>query len=319
MRSDDQCAALINQGLAALQAGNGERAWLLLQTARDSGCRQAELHVGFGALYEQLGEWSKAHAAFDYAIRMEPNLAQGYNNRGRILVMLDQLAEAMADFQRAVALQPENARAHYNIGGVLAQQGEFAAALASFQRAANLAYAPAAQAAQEMQSQLTQGASPKPNRPASSPPANELALTKAMLALATFAYATSGPDRRLTVTDGKRFLGLGSKQQVEQVGRWLVTLEELHEFEKAGYHGSPRGATLEIARTPPFLLRVVPQPAGIYELSIWQEQTVAGTKQQAFKKMREHVYQLEESALSQALQELLNNQVLQIRDGLLTL
>ena len=101
MLSDDQCAALINQGLAALQAGNGESAWLLLQTARDSGCRQAQLHIGFGGLYEQLGEWTKAHAAFDYAIQVDPDLAQGYNNRGRILAMLDQLDDAMADFEQA--------------------------------------------------------------------------------------------------------------------------------------------------------------------------------------------------------------------------
>ena len=310
MLTADQSAALINQALVEIQNGNPQNGWLLLQTAHDGGSRRAELHVGFGAVYERQGELAQAAAAFDYAVNLDRNSAPAYNNRGRIYLMAGLLDGAMADFQQALALQPENARAHYNVGGVLAGQGRFAEALQSFQHAAALHYAPALQALKELQAQVNNGAAHQANHTSHDTPAGDARLLRALITLATFAYATSGPDRRLRVVEAKRFLGLGSKQQVHQQVRWAATIEELHELDQHGYRASLRGATLEIGQQPPFLLRVTAPSAGECELSIWREYPVAGTKQQAFKKMQAHSYTFKEIELAARLDALLATGVL---------
>jgi len=317
MLTDEQTATLINQSFVELQQDNPQQAWLLLQRARDEGSPHVELHVGFGAVYERLGELPHAYAAFDYAVSLGHNSAQAYNNRGRMAIMMGWLEEALADFQQALHWQPENARAHYNVGGILAQQGQVAAALASFQRAAALNYAPAVQAVNELQAQLHQAG---PQLPADRPPAlagEEAFLTRALCHLASFAYATMGPNRRLSVVETKGLWGIGRKQQIHQQVRWTTTLEELHEVDKHGYQASRRGATLEIAQASPFLLRVTAGPAADCELAIWQLVQVPGVKQQTFKKVKEHVYVINARALALTLQTLLTIGVLGLHAELL--
>ena len=53
-----------------------------------------------------------AIADFDEAIKLDPNDATAYNNRGSAKEKLGDYASASADFDQAIKLDPNNATAH---------------------------------------------------------------------------------------------------------------------------------------------------------------------------------------------------------------
>lgn len=68
-------------------------------------------------------------------IRINPNDAQAYSNRGYTLALLGRKAEARADLQRAVALK-DNAPMRNRLGWAYFNMGDFADALREFELAA---------------------------------------------------------------------------------------------------------------------------------------------------------------------------------------
>lgn len=68
-------------------------------------------------------------------IRINPNDAQAYSNRGYTLALLGRKTEARADLQRAVALK-DNAPMRNRVGWAYFNMGDFAEALREFELAA---------------------------------------------------------------------------------------------------------------------------------------------------------------------------------------
>ena len=66
-----------------------------------------------GYLVEELKE---KVSAYDQAIRLDPNLAQAYNNRGGAKVALERYQAAIDDYGEAIRLEPKDAQAYYNRG-----------------------------------------------------------------------------------------------------------------------------------------------------------------------------------------------------------
>lgn len=94
----------------------------------------AETYCRRAAALREQKRFHEALAAFDRAIALKPDYAQGHNGRGIVCANLDRPAEALAAFDRAIVLKPDYAEAHNNRGIVLQELIRCDEALASFDR-----------------------------------------------------------------------------------------------------------------------------------------------------------------------------------------
>ena len=76
--------------------------------------------------------------ANDEAIRLKPDFAEAYNNRGVAKAALGQRAEAITDFDEAIRLKPDFAEAYYNRGITKAELGHHKDAIADYDEAIRL-------------------------------------------------------------------------------------------------------------------------------------------------------------------------------------
>lgn len=97
-------------------------------------------YVNRGNAFFDRGDYEKAFADFEQAIRHDPHEAQAYASRGACQIFLGQPQSAMADFNQAIALDPNQALAFYNRSLLFAQRGDYGAALADARRAKRLGY-----------------------------------------------------------------------------------------------------------------------------------------------------------------------------------
>lgn len=83
-----------------------------------------------GCLFSEGGKAVKARAAYDTAIRLQPDYAEVYNNRGNIKNGLGSYDTALDDYEEAIRLNPNFAEAYSNRGTAKFRLGRHAAALA---------------------------------------------------------------------------------------------------------------------------------------------------------------------------------------------
>ena len=83
----------------------------------------------------QKGEFSRAIAACDRALAMQPNYALGWAARGDSLFQLKRYQRAVDDYDRATRLNPEDEKVWYNRGMALFKLQRYEEAIASFDQA----------------------------------------------------------------------------------------------------------------------------------------------------------------------------------------
>lgn len=88
----------------------------------------------------QRNDCAGALELFDRALRLKPDHAGAWNNRGNALLELGRVEDALQSFARATVLQPDYAEAFYNRGNALLDLNRCEEALQSYERA--LAIAP---------------------------------------------------------------------------------------------------------------------------------------------------------------------------------
>ena len=91
--------------------------------------------IGYLAWVESLEDCILAH---DEAIRLKPDYAEAYNNRGVAKFALGRYDDALADYDEAIRLKPDHARPYYNLGIVKAKLGRHDDALADYDEAIRL-------------------------------------------------------------------------------------------------------------------------------------------------------------------------------------
>ncbi len=91
-----------------------------------------------GYLLIQQGKPEEAIAAYDEAIRLKPDYAEAYNNRGNANDKLGHREDAIADYNQAIQLKPNYAKAYYNRGAVKAKLGHREDAIADYNQAIQL-------------------------------------------------------------------------------------------------------------------------------------------------------------------------------------
>jgi len=102
---------------------------------------------------------NEAIADFSRAIKIKPDLAAAYFNRGNARYKLGELNEAIADYNRAIKIKPDYAAAYFNRGIARMILGDKQGAIEDMQKAVQLFCAqgsPRCQLAQEMLRKLQQ-------------------------------------------------------------------------------------------------------------------------------------------------------------------
>ena len=84
----------------------------------------ADAHYTLGVLFWQRGEFDKATAELQTAIRNQPNYAEAHYTLGTILKQQGKLPEAATALREAIRLQPDFAGAHTTLAAVLRQLGD---------------------------------------------------------------------------------------------------------------------------------------------------------------------------------------------------
>jgi tetratricopeptide (TPR) repeat protein len=88
-----------------------------------------------GAAVQAQGRIKEATKTFDLMLRLNPDFAEGYYNRGVAFSELGQTEEAIQDYSRAVELNPDFYNAHLNLGLSLEALGHSDQAIQSFDQA----------------------------------------------------------------------------------------------------------------------------------------------------------------------------------------
>jgi WD40 repeat protein len=91
-----------------------------------------------GNSYSQAKRYEEALAAYEQAIRLDPNFARSYLNMGNALYNLGRYKEALQAYEQAIRLDPNFARSYHNLGDVLSQSGQYEEAYSSYKKALQL-------------------------------------------------------------------------------------------------------------------------------------------------------------------------------------
>jgi tetratricopeptide (TPR) repeat protein len=90
------------------------------------------------AAYRELGDYERAIADGDRAIRLDAKSDAAYTNRGNAHAAKGDLERAIADYDQAIRLNPKNGSAYGNRGLVYAAKGDADRAIADFDQAIRL-------------------------------------------------------------------------------------------------------------------------------------------------------------------------------------
>ena len=102
----------------------GACAWLL-DNGRLNRADNAKAHYNRGWSYRDKGQFERALADYDEAIRLKPDYAEAYNGRGIAYKQKGRYARAIADYDTALRLEPNYVYAYNNRGNAYSDQGRY--------------------------------------------------------------------------------------------------------------------------------------------------------------------------------------------------
>jgi len=123
------------------------------EALRDGGLSSQDVaatHVNRGVLYDLVGRYQEAFDDFNHSIRINPDIGDGYLNRGVALIRMKRLDDALADVQKGISLgvsQPEIG--YYDRAVIYEQMGRIREAYYDYKRSQEAlpgGYAPAEEA-----------------------------------------------------------------------------------------------------------------------------------------------------------------------------
>jgi tetratricopeptide (TPR) repeat protein len=98
----------------------------------------AEAYYNRGLAFDSKGEHDKAIADFGEAIRLKPDFGYAYDGRGVAEYLKGDYDKAIADENEAIRLDPNQARVYYNRGLACGRKGDVDNAFADFNEAIRL-------------------------------------------------------------------------------------------------------------------------------------------------------------------------------------
>jgi Tfp pilus assembly protein PilF len=83
----------------------------------------ADEHVRLGVAYEERGEWDRAIAEYEAALKIDRRQIQALVNMGNVYTQQHRYPEAERYFQKALELNPAHSMANNNMAWILIAQG----------------------------------------------------------------------------------------------------------------------------------------------------------------------------------------------------
>jgi tetratricopeptide (TPR) repeat protein len=146
-RSDYQKALSLNPDWVKQAASGGKSELdnyaLLLQGKAPKSSEVASLkeetgHKQQGLALARQAQYDRSLAEFTQALKINPQDAEAYNNRGSIYTLQGHYAQAVADFAKALELKPRYAKAYYNRALAYYYQGKYDQAINDLTKAIEL-------------------------------------------------------------------------------------------------------------------------------------------------------------------------------------
>ena len=125
-------------GLTSQEKGEYEEAIRHYDQAIRINPQDAVAYNNRGIAKDALGRHDQAIDDFDQAIRINPQLTQAYNNRGNAKHTLGQHHDAMVDYNQAIHIKPQYAQAYYNRGNAKHTLGQHHDAMADYDQAIHI-------------------------------------------------------------------------------------------------------------------------------------------------------------------------------------
>jgi len=122
-------------GLTFQERGKYEEAIKHYDEAIRINPQHAVIYNNRGAAKGVLGKHKEAIVDYDEAIRISPQDAKAYYNRGNAKKALDQCSQAIADYDRAIGINPHDAESYNNRGTAKGVLGMYDQAIADFDHA----------------------------------------------------------------------------------------------------------------------------------------------------------------------------------------
>ena len=113
-----QATALVSQSSTALNNGDNDKAIATASEAIRLNPDDAVAFTNRGLAHSRKGDYDQALADYDEAIRLDPKYARAFNNRGFAYSKKGDPDRAIADYSEAIRLSPNFARAFCNRGSV---------------------------------------------------------------------------------------------------------------------------------------------------------------------------------------------------------
>ena len=98
----------------------------------------AEAYNNRGIAYDNLGQHQRAIENYNEAIRLQPDDASAYYNRGNTCYKLGQYQRSIEDFNTAIRLQPDLAIAYVGRGGAYGNLGQYQRSIEDINKAVRL-------------------------------------------------------------------------------------------------------------------------------------------------------------------------------------
>ncbi len=129
---------LNNRGNAYQNKGDYARAIADYDQAIKLHSDSALIYSNRGRAHQQRGDYERAIQDYEQAIRLDPTSARGFTNRGRVYHLKENYAQAIEDYDKAIALDPAFQLAFYHRAFARFDQGLFTASVPDFARAVQL-------------------------------------------------------------------------------------------------------------------------------------------------------------------------------------
>ncbi|MGQ0681202.1 tetratricopeptide repeat protein [Bradyrhizobium sp.] len=117
------------------QRGSDDRIAACSRVIEKSGRRDAWAYDNRGAEYGNKGDYDRALADFNEAIRINPKFSLAHRDRGLVLVRKNEFERGIADLSEAIRLDPKNLDAYNERGMAYVATGDAERALADFNTA----------------------------------------------------------------------------------------------------------------------------------------------------------------------------------------
>jgi len=125
--------AYTNRGQAYVVGGEYDKACADLDRALRLDPRDQEAFLNRGTIRLLQGAYDQALRDYARTLRLNPLYAEAYSNCGNVFLRKKEYETAMSYYGRALAINPHLSLSHYHLGEILSIQGKYGQALREFQ------------------------------------------------------------------------------------------------------------------------------------------------------------------------------------------